>query len=107
MDTNSVLFLAQTPLGFTVTLSTLRWQLIITQKHPILAGQEDVIKSTLETPDQIRQSKSDPRVYLFYKMIGMKRWSCVVVKYQDNETSFLITAYPTDAIKEGEMLWIK
>jgi hypothetical protein len=35
-----------------------------------------------------------------------KRWTCVVVKRTDNE-AFLVTAYPTDAIKEGVRTWLK
>lgn len=32
---------------------------------------------------------------------------CDVVKSVDNESGFLVTAYLTDAIKEGERLWTK
>ncbi|PRY35423.1 hypothetical protein CLV58_1147 [Spirosoma oryzae] len=107
MNTNPILFAVETPLDFVVSLSENRWQLIVTQKHPVLAGQEELIKLTLEDPDEIRRSKSDERVYLFYRTTGTKRWTCVVVKHQDSEESFLITAYPTDAIKEGDILWTR
>jgi len=49
-------------------------------------------------------SRSDPAVYLFYRMEYPGRWICAVAKRLDSE-GFLITAYPTDAIKEGERTW--
>jgi hypothetical protein len=104
---NTVLFSVETPLGFIVTVGKQRWELIVNQKHPALLGKEELIKDTLLHPDEIRKSKSDESVYLFYRIIKEKRWACAVVKNQQDNTSFLITAYPTDAIKEGEVIWIK
>ena len=37
---------------------------------------------------------------LFYKAEATKRWTCAVTK-RLADSGFLITAYPTDAIKEG------
>jgi hypothetical protein len=61
---------------------------------------------TLENPEQVRQSRSDSRVLLFYRAAGEQRWVCAVAK-QAEDQGFLITAYPTDAIKEGEQIWPK
>jgi len=72
----------------------------------IMAGREDDVKDVLENPDEIRQSKSDENVYLFYKSEREKRWICAVSKQTGNE-GFLITTYPTDAIKEGVQVWHK
>jgi hypothetical protein len=105
--TTIVLFSVETPLGFVVTVAKQRWELIVTQKHPVLAGQEELIKDTLLDPDEIRRSKSDETVYLFYRSIKEKRWACAVVKSQYGDVNFLITAYPTDAVKEGEVIWTK
>jgi len=69
-----------------------------------MQGREVEAKQTLETPDKIRQSRSDPTVYLFYKLERIGRWICTVAK-QLNGDGFLITAYPTDAIKEGTKIW--
>ena len=46
------------------------------------------------------------QVLLFYKAEATKRWTCAVVK-RVAEGAFLITAYPTDAIKEGVRIWPK
>ena len=66
----------------------------------------DVQKTLLE-PDEVRRSRSDRNVYLFYKREKAKRWVCAVVKKHINDKGYLITAYPTDKIKEGDLVWSK
>ena len=61
-----LLFEALTPLGFTVRVTRERWNLITTIKHPVMLGHEGAVKQTLENPEQVRQSRSDPQVLLFY-----------------------------------------
>ncbi|WP_414565954.1 MULTISPECIES: hypothetical protein [unclassified Anabaena] len=72
----------------------------------IMRGREVDIQATLSEPDEIRLSKSDQKVYLFYRADGEKRWVCAVTK-QLNGEGFLITAYRIGAIKEGEVIWHK
>jgi hypothetical protein len=105
-STDDLLFEALTPLGFRVRVSRSYWELIITVKHPVMAGREWDVKETLENPGEIRQSRSDPAVYLFYSPERKGRWVCAVAK-QLNGDGFLITTYPTDAIKEGVRVWPK
>ena len=100
----NVLFEAPTPLEFRVRATRSSWELIVTVKHPAMAGQDFQVKQTLQDPDEIRQSRTDPAVHLFYKSVRQKRWTCAVVKRAD-QGAFLITAYPTDNIKEGVKLW--
>jgi len=95
-----------TPLGFCVRVSRSHWELIITVKHPAMTGRESDVKKTLEKPNEIRLSRSDPAVYLFYSSERKGRWVCVVTKRLNSE-GFLITTYPTDAIKEGVQVWPK
>ena len=99
-------FEALTPLGFRVRVTRDRWQLIARVKHPVMAGREDVVVATLERPEEIRESRSDPQVLLFYHAEGTSRWMCAVAK-RAGDDGFLITAYPTDAIKEGSRIWPK
>jgi len=101
-----LLFEALTPLGFSVRVTHERWKLITTIKHPVMVGREDAVKQTLENPGQVRQSRSDPEVLLFYQGTGENRWVCAVAKHATDH-GFLITAYPTDAIKEGTQVWPK
>jgi hypothetical protein len=101
-----LLFEVLTPLGFRVRVTRGRWNLIATAKHPVMVGQEDVVQATLESPDQIRQSRFDSEVLLFYRAERSSRWVCAVAKRAADD-GFLITAYPTDAIKEGTQVWPK
>ncbi len=82
------------------------WNIIVRVKHPVMAGCEAEVREALETLEEIRRSKSDANVYLFYRSRRNRRWVCAVSK-QEGRLGFLITAYPTDAIKEGEKIWPK
>ena len=101
-----MLFEVLTPLGFRVRVTRERWNLITTVKHPAMAGREDVVRATLENPEQIRQSRSDSAVLLFYRVERSSRWVCAVAKRAADQ-GVLVTAYPTDAIKEGTQVWPK
>jgi len=57
------------------------------------------VQDALHIPEEIRQSRSDPTVYLFYRLERPGRWVCAV------GDGFLITTYRTDAIKEGKRVW--
>jgi hypothetical protein len=103
---SDVLFEALTPLGFRVRVTRERWEMIATVKHPVMSGRDASVKVALENPDEARQSRTDPEVLLFYKAEAARRWTCAVVKRTKDE-AFLVTAYPTDAIKEGERVWPK
>jgi hypothetical protein len=103
---SEVLFEVLTPLGFRVRVSRERWELITTVKHPVMAGGEIRVRSALDSPDETRQSRTDTKVLLFYKAEAPTRWTCAVVKRTNGE-AFLVTAYPTDAIKEGFRIWPK
>jgi hypothetical protein len=99
-----LLFEADTPIGFTVRVTRERWLLITTLKHPVMAGCEEEVRATLETPEQIHRSQKNENVFLFYRSRRVGRWVCAVSK-RTGAAGFLITAYPTDAIKEGEKIW--
>ncbi len=75
-------------------------------KHPVMKGHGNHVRLALEQPEEIRLSRSDPDVYLFYRAERSGRWICVIAK-RCAEGGFLITAYPTDAIKEGKHVWPK
>jgi hypothetical protein len=94
-----------TPLNFTVRTSEEYWQKLIV-KHPDIADLEAEVRQALNSPDEIRRSSRDPNLLLFYLTLKEKRW-VVAVARRLNGDGFLITAYQTDAIKEGETLWRK
>jgi hypothetical protein len=95
----------ETPLGFTVRCTPGYWAFIASEKHPVLSGREKEIQQILRAPSEIRRSKNDSTVVLFYG-IAQAQWLCAVVK-KENGTGFLITAYPTDIIKAGEPIWTR
>ena len=77
-------------------------------QHPEMAEMQSAIQATLRQPQTVRRSKTDASVYLYYRHyegtpVGSK-WLCVVVKYLE-EDGFIITAYLTDKLKQGEQLW--
>lgn len=94
-----------TPLGFVVRCPRAYWEFIVTEKHPVLAGREREVRAALSDPDEIRRSRKDPQVFLFYRGAA-PRWLCVVVRREDG-TGLLITAYPTDTVKAGEVVWTR
>ncbi len=77
-------------------------------EHPEMSEMAGEIEQTLREPEQVRQSRSDSDVKLFYryylKTLAGGKWLCVVVKYSA-EDAFVITAYLTDKPKAGETLW--
>ena len=99
-----IYFEVLTPLNFTVRVTRSYWELIVTVKHPVMAERESDVQETLQNPDEIRVSRNDSAVYLFYKAEQAKRWVCAVAKRLDGD-GFLITTFPTDAIKEGVRVW--
>ena len=79
-------------------------------EHTEMAGMENEIERVLQTPSEVRLSRSDDNVKLFYEFytqtqVGGK-WLCVVVKYGPGD-AFVITAYLTDTVKAGEIVWPK
>jgi len=98
-------FQMESPLGFKVRCTTDYWTFIVSEKHPVLAGKEEEVKRVLSEPQEIRRSKKDHNVLLFYAK-SETRWLCVVVR-KENGAGFVITAYPTDKIKTGEPIWTR
>ncbi len=97
-----LLFEVQTPLGWTVRTTASYWELI-ERKHPEVIGLIDEIKNCLSAPATIYQSTQDDEVFLFYRV--WNQYHCCAVAKRLNGEGFLITAYITDKIKEGEVIW--
>lgn len=99
------LFEVDTPLGVRVRTTEEYWQEIVENKHPVMEGKTEQIKAALARPREVRKSRSDPRVYLYYRAEpNTPYWVCAVVKHLNGE-GFIITAYRTDRIKEGDRAW--
>ena len=96
------LFEVLTPLGFVVRTTPDYWTLL-EHKHAEIRGRREDAKHCLTAPQQVRRSKQDPAVYLFYESLPPYHL-CVVVKRLNGE-GFIVTCYVTDAIKEGTKIW--
>lgn len=79
-------------------------------QHQEMAGLEREIEQVLQSPAEVRVSRSDDTAQLFYEFYAQTRvggkWLCVVVKYPPDD-AFVVTAYLTDQLKAGETLWPK
>lgn len=98
-----VLFEVESTLGVRIRTTESYWEKITKQKHPRMRGMEEEVRGTLKSPEQIRRSQSDSDVLLYYKPHGDYH-VCVVVRHE-NGSGFVITAYMTDTIKEGDQVW--
>ena len=98
-------FQVETSLGFRVKTTEGYWRIITKIKHPSISRKERSVKKCLSDPNEIRVSKRDSSVYLFYRKFKTK-YLCVVVRHRER-ASFIITSYLTDKIKEGELKWKK
>ncbi len=93
----------------TIRLTEERLQHIETS-HPEMSNQLNRITETLSKPDKIVRSKTDPDVELFYRFYDTtpvtSKFLCLVVKFVPTN-NFIITAYYTDTVKKGDLLWQK
>jgi hypothetical protein len=91
--------------GKVIRTTRSHWELIVKLKHPEIDGKENVVKECLSNPSEVRKSSDDSDVYLYY-LAYEKYYICVIVR-RLNGDGFIITAYITDRIKEGESIWKK
>ena len=92
--------------GRSVRLSDERWNHI--QHHVEMCGHMGDIARVLAVPERVVQSVSDPEAKLYYRylfgtVVGDK-YLCVVVKDRKGD-AYVLTAYFTDAVKRGQLLW--
>ena len=106
MGSQDEYFKVKTPLGVTVRTTKKYWKQITELKHPSISKHEKDVKNALKDPDQIRKSMQDPKVHLYYKNIGNLS-ICVVADHSEISEGYIITAYLTDRIKEGEQIYVK
>jgi hypothetical protein len=75
-----------------------------------MSGQIDKIQGTLLHPDRVIRSRTDSDIELFYRHHDVtpvtEKYLCIVVKVLIDDL-FIITAYFTDTINQGEILWEK
>ena len=76
--------------------------------HPEMVDMEGRIADTLSSPKQVVESLSDAEARLYYRFyVGTRvgdKYLCVVVKVQSAD-AFVVTAYLTDKVKKGNLIW--
>ncbi len=92
--------------GRAIRLTNERWKHI--SDHPEMAQMREAVEETLRAPEIVIESLSDPAARLYYRfyhrtIVGGKHL-CAVVKILA-EDAFLVTAYLTDRVKEGRVIW--
>lgn len=102
-------------LGY-VTLSKKTWDHVIKERDREHAKyNEQLIKETLQNPDNIKQSDDDPSVYLYIKKtqeyrirpditVDMQRFRYFTIVVQ-KDRRFIITIYPSSVIIGGKQIW--
>ncbi len=92
-------------LGKRIRTTKAYWEKLVTTKHPGMRGKEREVQDALQNAIEVRRSRIDSSVYLYYKPIEGD-FICAVVRHLNDE-GFLITAYFTEAVKVGEVIWKK
>ncbi len=92
--------------GHKIRLTEERWSHI--SEHPEMTGLRLALEETLQAQTVVVESLSDPAAGLYYRfysrtMVGEKQL-CVVVKFSTDD-AFVVTAYLTDRLKMGKVLW--
>ena len=80
----------------------------ISEQHHSLLEIPNGIAQTLLNPDEVRLSSRSADTQLYYRWYANTKYGnkyvCVVVVFSDYD-AWIITAYLTDAIKQGGLVW--
>ena len=75
----------------------------ILNAHPELKSHLNKIYIALSKPDEIRRSRFDKNVLLFYKFFAkVKNGKYINVTIKTGDRNFILTSYITDKIRAGE-----
>jgi hypothetical protein len=73
-----------------------------------MLGLESAIEDTLRAPACVVQSRSDSSALLYYRVVVATpvggKLLCVVVKHA-RSGAFVLTAYLTDTVRKGRIVW--
>lgn len=79
----------------------------IAERHPdLLPHHAECLAKTLEDPDQIRRSERFGNALLFSRWFeGVLQGKFVVVVVMTNDRQWIITAYLSRKLAEGDIVW--
>jgi len=77
-------------------------------ERPEMVGQEEHIRETIAFPNLVKVSQYDAQVLCYYRWYETtpvaKKYLLCIVKVLDGE-GFVITAFYTDKVKGGKLVW--
>jgi hypothetical protein len=100
---SELLFEVTSKLGTRIHLTREYWEIVATKKHPSVAGLLNEARLALIDPFEVRRSRQDPTIFLYYRKLNAK-FICAVAKHL-NDDGFVVTVYITQKIKRGEVRW--
>ncbi|MBI5667769.1 MAG: hypothetical protein HZC41_07150 [Chloroflexi bacterium] len=92
--------------GRLIRLTDERWQHIL--DHAEMVGQRERLVETLLTPDTVISTVKDEAVYVYHRLYETtpvtRKYLIVAVKILA-EDAFVITAFYSNRLKKGEVIW--
>lgn len=93
--------------GDIIYLTEERWKHIL-EGHPEILPLKVNLREVLEASDFITRSLYDPEIFLYYKFYtNIWNGKYIVVVIKKNKRNFMLTAYITDRVKGGKIIWQK
>jgi len=96
--------------GKEIRLSEERWYHIV-ESHDYMAGNQDIIFETLESPDVIAKGEKGELIALkYYAKTSISEKHAVVIYKEQEENGFVITAFMTskpESIIQKGVVWKK
>jgi len=96
--------------GKEIRLSEERWYHIV-ESHDYMAGNQDIIFETLESPDVIEKGEKGELIALkYYAKTSISEKHAVVIYKEQEENGFVITAFMTskpESIIQKGVVWKK
>jgi hypothetical protein len=96
--------------GQQIRLTVGQWNHVLAE-HPYMSDMEWAVRETLEDPEEVRQSRKNPNTgrlyYRWYTNTALgNKWVLVIVKFLAHD-AFISTAYVTNRIRPGGLIWRK
>ena len=80
----------------------------VCKRHPEVVDEIEKMKETLVSPQIVRRSLYDKKVWLFYRFFEntpvTEKYLMVAARILNDE-GFVVTSYFTDKVKIGEEIW--
>lgn len=102
-------FQATDPRGRTVICTEETWVSHVVWRHPGMDGKEDEVKAAIESPSMgIFGDKLHENRNIYYRLQrNRRRYTKVIVAFDDQNAGSVLTAFQVDAPKDGEpLIWL-